>query len=505
MNSNHSLFGQTLGVLNYSGPLCRPARFSKTYPKRIFYGGDDSLEAGRNRGGPTAKRRNGRVQLCATTGWRRGQAGLPPDFSLWGARAEGRVSESAPPMSSTVAPPARPGLSGVGHCGGAQGFPSTLIANHKFHLHGGRCMDESNQTTQLFPDQIARSILGSICCRLLLTVLVCQGSFAPSSFAAPTAEFVARQLTPRSTSSALLSASVKTGTESNEASRPVSVSELGATVAAQDHGKGLSVTPVSGGAVLRCMFQRMEGQVTEDGLWLTSTTAENPRDRFRVIARAWGRAETGLEALNRKGQVQVEKSLARLVRPGLVEEYSVSVDGVRQDFVLARRPAGSGELRVELEVAGARAEATADGAALVAEGSGRRIAYNRIRVLDATGRTLSARIEMESDQRLAVVVRDIEAVYPVRIDPTYSDVNWSALGQGMNGPVYTLAVDGTGNLYAGGQFNAAGGVGANFVAKWNGSNWSALGSGMNYHVYALAMDGAGNVYAGGQFNGAGGV
>ena len=46
----------------------------------------------------------------------------------------------------------------------------------------------------------------------------------------------------------------------------------------------------------------------------------------------------------------------------------------------------------------------------------------------------------------------------------------------MNGFVYALAVSGT-NLYAGGSFSTAGGVPANFIAKWDGSTWSALGSG----------------------------
>ena len=45
--------------------------------------------------------------------------------------------------------------------------------------------------------------------------------------------------------------------------------------------------------------------------------------------------------------------------------------------------------------------------------------------------------------------------------------------------VYALAVDASGNLYAGGDFTTAGGVSANRIAKWDGSSWSALGSGMN--------------------------
>ena len=75
----------------------------------------------------------------------------------------------------------------------------------------------------------------------------------------------------------------------------------------------------------------------------------------------------------------------------------------------------------------------------------------------------------------------------------------------MNGTVYALAVDGSGNLYAGGDFTNAGGASANRIAKWNGFSWSALGSGVDDVVEALAVDGSGDVYAGGRFATAGGV
>ncbi len=84
--------------------------------------------------------------------------------------------------------------------------------------------------------------------------------------------------------------------------------------------------------------------------------------------------------------------------------------------------------------------------------------------------------------------------------------SWSSLGSGMNNEVNALAVDGSGNLYAGGAFTAlAGGGGINHIAKWDGTFWYSLGSGMNSRVWALAVDGAGNLYAGGDFTTAGGT
>ena len=94
------------------------------------------------------------------------------------------------------------------------------------------------------------------------------------------------------------------------------------------------------------------------------------------------------------GTVQVSDQLVRYTRPGLTEEYSVSVDGVRQDFVVEQRPEGEGELRVELDVTGAKAEPLANGARLVLDGSGRKLAYARLRAVDARGRELAARLEV---------------------------------------------------------------------------------------------------------------
>jgi HYR domain-containing protein len=92
--------------------------------------------------------------------------------------------------------------------------------------------------------------------------------------------------------------------------------------------------------------------------------------------------------------------------------------------------------------------------------------------------------------------------------------SWSTLGSGIthvNGIAQVLALavfdDGTGPaLYAAGDFNRAGGLIANRIAKWNGVSWSTLGSGTNGPVRALAVfdDGSGPaLYAGGDFTGAG--
>jgi hypothetical protein len=277
-------------------------------------------------------------------------------------------------------------------------------------------------------------------------------------------------------------------------SAPIPMDQLGAVAGKQYQGDGLSVSATPDGARLRCAFQRLEGQVTREGLWLSSTADGSSGERFRVKAMEVGRVTpcapfqdwlnpgahgvarptSMLPTLTGSGLVNVTDNAARFIRPGLTEEYSVSVDGVRQDFLIEQRPAGDGELRVELEVTGARAEPLVNGARLVLDGSGRKLAYNRLRVVDATGRELPARMEVASGilpdvegahpaarnlaannakanlqatpesagleaptlrqaeiptaTKLAVLVDDSNAVYPVRIDPTFSDADWVSMG-----------------------------------------------------------------------------
>jgi len=69
-------------------------------------------------------------------------------------------------------------------------------------------------------------------------------------------------------------------------------------------------------------------------------------------------------------------------------------------------------------------------------------------------------------------------------------------GQGGPGRVSALAVDATGNLYAAGQFETAGGSPARNIARWDGHAWSPLGEGTAFTVRAFAVARTGQVYVG---------
>ncbi len=81
--------------------------------------------------------------------------------------------------------------------------------------------------------------------------------------------------------------------------------------------------------------------------------------------------------------------------------------------------------------------------------------------------------------------------------------NWSALGDGTNGPIDSLLVFNN-ELIAAGAFGMAGGQIVHSIARWNGVNWAPLGTGMDLDVSAL-VEFNGELVAGGAFRTAGSI
>ena len=127
--------------------------------------------------------------------------------------------------------------------------------------------------------------------------------------------------------------------------------------------------------------------------------------------------------------------------------------------------------------------------------------------LPATGLAGAKDIVVQTSDNGAITLTGAYTVNPAgKIGTTvYGPFAWTNLASGMNDSVRALVHDGM-NLYAGGNFTTAGGVAANYVAKWDSSSglWTNLGSGMDGTVRALLHDGT-NLYAGGDFTTSGGV
>jgi hypothetical protein len=102
----------------------------------------------------------------------------------------------------------------------------------------------------------------------------------------------------------------------------------------------------------------------------------------------------------------------------------------------------------------------------------------------------------------------------------WNGYTWSNFAYGQNSGYYpdgiivvsSLTVDKTGVLWAGGDFTAQNGIGADFLAKFPGGVCTDISSGVQMppprnfqQVFAMAADTSGNVYLGGQYKGVGGA
>ena len=255
-------------------------------------------------------------------------------------------------------------------------------------------------------------------------------------------------------------------------------------------------------ATLAAPLQALNATITPDGLAVDSTSASEGAGRFHLTPVRLDRG--GAPVTLTRGTVSTDGNAVILDRGALREVFTASAAGVRQDYIITAPPGGTQLLALMIDVRGATAEQAGDNVVLTLPG-GRKLTYHGLLVTDANGKVLEASLDRQDEQTLRITVADADASYPLAIDHTITDDDWSALGSGVRTPgdLHALVVDGAGNLYVGGAFTVAGSVAASHVAKWDGSSWSALGTGVNSTVFSLVLDGAGNLYAGGNFIAAG--
>jgi hypothetical protein len=277
------------------------------------------------------------------------------------------------------------------------------------------------------------------------------------------------------------------------------VSHSGSTAISAVSADGHWIRAREQGADIQCRLQGLQGTLDGYGLRLESTIPADFQAPVTVIPRGISRQGRHITDLSR-GTVVVSEGVAQVQRQQMTEEISVSIAGIRQDFIIHQRPAGEGDLSVQLSLDGGVASLAQDGVIITMD-AGRALRWDRLAVYDADGTKLPAHWASASAVDMAIVVDDADARYPIRIDPTFTDANWAALGEGTNGQVYSLAVF-NGDLYVGGIFTSAGVSNIAYIAKWDGTSWMAVGSGLNDAVMAMTVYG-GSLYAGGYFTASG--
>jgi hypothetical protein len=102
-------------------------------------------------------------------------------------------------------------------------------------------------------------------------------------------------------------------------------SQIGAKAGADYQGDGLTVLATAGGARLRCVFQRLQGEATREGLWLTSTVTNEVSDRVAADVRR-PISTRNLKPETRSG-IQSLLTPAATDQGGFARDGTVSLDG----------------------------------------------------------------------------------------------------------------------------------------------------------------------------------
>jgi hypothetical protein len=133
-------------------------------------------------------------------------------------------------------------------------------------------------------------------------------------------------------------------------------------------------------------------------------------------------------------KAQIKDSMLRGARPRVVEWYENKSEGIEQGFTLDARPAGGTNagvderLRLVVSVMGdlhARVKDEGQAVELLNAKGDAVLSYSKLAVLDAGGKQLAARMSVsEAGDEIALEVDDMDASYPITIDPQISAGLW---------------------------------------------------------------------------------
>ncbi|MBL8208570.1 MAG: FG-GAP repeat protein, partial [Blastocatellia bacterium] len=182
----------------------------------------------------------------------------------------------------------------------------------------------------------------------------------------------------------------------------------------------------------------------------------------------------------RPGVLSAQGNRVDIVRDTISEWYLNKPEGLEQGFTLKARPTTStpttDELRVVMELsAGWKATLEKNQQAILLRQGTASLRYDKLLTIDATGRELPSRMEVNGNE-LALVVNDANAVWPITIDPTLTQQTQFVATNGASFDHFgtVVAISGDTAVVGAPDFdaNSITNSGAVFVFVRTGSSWS---------------------------------
>jgi hypothetical protein len=177
---------------------------------------------------------------------------------------------------------------------------------------------------------------------------------------------------------------------------------------------------------------------SNEGIRVVPRTEEVPSWEWSLALARLGRAGAA-QPVAAPDRFDAQQNRATYERPGVVERYVNTREGLEQLFMIAGRPGSPSadrldEVHLDLALEGTLAPAIAEDHQAIdfvrADGA-RVLHYGALQVTDALGHPLPSRFEGLAEAGLRgirIVFDDRDAVYPVTVDPLTTAWAWSASG-----------------------------------------------------------------------------
>ena len=224
------------------------------------------------------------------------------------------------------------------------------------------------------------------------------------------------------------------------------------------------------------------------------TTTLSPRDReaaaYQLGLKLTAIGYDMLESLHHPQQISSQdNTLDYHWNDILTERWVNSETDLEQWFFLAKRPAGANRgrfLTLQMTLNSTLSASQHGNSLRFTSSFGTTITYNKLKVWDANGRSLTAQMQLDA-QHLSLIIDDSKAVYPLTIDPSFQQQSYLKASNTQANDNFGISVAISGDTMVVGAFgessnatgvngnqsdHSASGAGAAYVFTRSGNTWN---------------------------------